>query len=142
MQEVFLDAVYLIALEFGRDQNHGAALGHWRARIGTRRAGRTPQPRLVTTTYVFDEVVTYLNARGRHGRAVEAGERLLRSPSVELVQVDEDLFRRGFDYLRRHEDKRYSLTDCISFVVLAERGLTVAFTFDRHFVQAGFATEP
>jgi hypothetical protein len=61
MQEVFLDAGYLIALEFGRDQNHEAALKHWRARVGTRRTGRTPQPRLVTTTYIFDEVVTYLN---------------------------------------------------------------------------------
>ena len=127
---VFLDAGYLIALEFGRDQNHEAALKHWRARVGTRRTGRTPQPRLVTTTYIFDEVVTYLNARGRHTRAVQSGERLLRSSSVELVHVDEDLFRRGFDYLGRHQDKRYSLTDCISFVVMAERELTTAFAFD------------
>jgi uncharacterized protein len=110
--------------------------------VGTRRTGRTPQPRLVTTTYIFDEVVTYLNARGRHMRAVQAGERLLRSPSVELVHVDEDLFRRGFDYLGRHQDKRYSLTDCISFVVMAERELTTAFAFDQHFVQAGFVKEP
>jgi predicted nucleic acid-binding protein len=73
---------------------------------------------------------------------VQAGERLLRSPSVELVHVDEDLFRRGFDYLGRHQDKRYSLTDCISFVVMAERELTTAFAFDQHFVQAGFVKEP
>jgi len=142
VQEVFLDAGYLIALEFGRDQNHDAALTHWRAHVGTRRTGRTSQPQLVTTTYVFDEVVTYLNARGHHGRAVQAGEQLLRSPSVELVHVEENLFRRGFDYLGRRQDKRYSLTDCISFVVMAERGLTTAFTFDQHFAQAGFVKEP
>jgi uncharacterized protein len=36
-------------------------------------------------------------------------------------------------------DKRWSLTDCISFVVMQERGLTEALTADRHFEQAGFS---
>ncbi len=97
---------------------------------------------LMITTYVFDEVVTFFNSRSHHRKAVEIGEALLSSPSVHLIQVDEDLFRRGLDYLKRHQDKRYSLTDCISFVIMAERGLNTAFTFDQHFVQAGFVKEP
>ncbi len=142
MQEVFLDAGYVIALEFGRDQNHGAALGHWRARIGTRRAGRTPQPRLVTTTYVFDEVVTYLNARGLHASAVKVGRRLRESPSVELVGVSDDLFEKGFSLFVSRPDKRYSLTDCVSFALMRERDVTIASFFDRHFEQEGFTREP
>jgi uncharacterized protein len=35
-------------------------------------------------------------------------------------------------------DKEWSLTDCISFVVMKERGLTEALTADHHFEQAGF----
>jgi predicted nucleic acid-binding protein len=35
-------------------------------------------------------------------------------------------------------DKEWGLTDCISFVVMEERGLTLALTTDRHFEQAGF----
>jgi predicted nucleic acid-binding protein len=35
-------------------------------------------------------------------------------------------------------DKEWSLTDCISFVVMNERGITDAFTNDHHFEQAGF----
>ncbi len=38
--------------------------------------------------------------------------------------------------------KDYSLTDCISFVVMRNLGIAVAYTFDRHFVQAGFAVAP
>jgi predicted nucleic acid-binding protein len=38
----------------------------------------------------------------------------------------------------RRPDKSWSLTDCISFVVMADRGLTEALTGDRHFEQAGF----
>jgi predicted nucleic acid-binding protein len=35
-------------------------------------------------------------------------------------------------------DKEWSLTDCISFVVMNERGITDALTSDHHFEQAGF----
>ena len=36
------------------------------------------------------------------------------------------------------KDKDWSLTDCISFVVMHERGLPDALTTDKHFEQAGF----
>jgi predicted nucleic acid-binding protein len=35
-------------------------------------------------------------------------------------------------------DKDWSLTDCISFVVMENQDITEALTADRHFVQAGF----
>lgn len=134
--EVFLDTGYLLALERRTDSEHGRALEHWRARQ------QEGLPHLVTTTYVFDEVVTYLNARGLHASAVKVGRRLLGSPSVEMVGVDEDLLGRGFDLLEGRSDKRYSLTDCISFVVMGDRGITMAYAFDDHFSREGFVKEP
>ena len=35
-------------------------------------------------------------------------------------------------------DKTWSLVDCISFVMMKEKGLTDALTVDKHFEQAGF----
>ena len=135
MKTVFLDTGYVLALELTNDQNHRAALKHWRSL-------RKRLPLLVTTSYVFDEVVTYFNSRGHHAKAVEVGQRLLMSPSVQLIQVDEELFREGWRYFQQHQDKDYSLTDCISFVVMRRFKIETAFAFDQHFVQAGFKRVP
>ena len=125
----------MLALELSNDQNHRAAVKHWRSL-------RKRLPPLVTTSYVFDEVVTYFNSRGYHAKAVEVGQRLLKSPSVQFVQVDEGLFLEGWQYFQQHQDKDYSLTDCISFVVMRRFGIETAFAFDQHFVQAGFKKAP
>lgn len=59
-----------------------------------------------------------------------------------FVFVERDLFDAGWAYFCRHADKRYSLTDCISFVVMQERELREALTFDQHFTRAGFEAIP
>jgi predicted nucleic acid-binding protein len=52
------------------------------------------------------------------------------------------LLQDGWLYLVQHQDKDYSLTDCISFVVMHRLGIDTAYTFDHHFVQSGFVKEP
>ncbi|HEX2078676.1 MAG TPA: PIN domain-containing protein [Longimicrobium sp.] len=127
---LFLDSGFLIALNASDDQHHQRAVDFWRL------VDRTT--RLLTTTYIVDEVVTFFNSRGRHAKAVENGTLLMTSRSVELLHVDEDLFRAAWAYLVKHSDKRYSLTDCISFEGMRRRGLQQALAFDAHFEQAGF----
>jgi predicted nucleic acid-binding protein len=48
----------------------------------------------------------------------------------------------GWAYFQQHQDKDYSLTDCISFLVMQQLDIRRAFAFDQHFVQAGFIREP
>ena len=135
MAEFFLDTGYLIALEAADDQHHTSALAHWRA-------FSAHLPALVTTTFIFDEVVTFFNSRGHHAKAVDIGQRLLLSPSVELLDVDQQLFSEGWTYFQERPDKHYSLTDCISFIVMQRRQIRTALVFDRHFQQAGFSLLP
>lgn len=132
--EVFLDTGYLIALEDADDGNHPAAIEH--------REGLREMPYLTTTSYIVDEVVTFFNVRGQHDKAVELGQMLLSSPSVRMIHVSEDLLGRGLDLLQRRPDKRYSLTDCISFIVMRDLEIMTAFAFDKHFKQEGFLREP
>jgi predicted nucleic acid-binding protein len=135
MRRVFLDTSYLIALGAGDDQHHERAAIHWQRLSES-------LPVLTTTTYVFEEAVTFFSSRDRHAKAVEIGDLLLESPSIELVPVDEALFREAWQYFARHSDKSYSLTDCISFVVMERLRIRTALSFDRHFLQAGFELKP
>ncbi len=65
-------------------------------------------------------------------------EQALEVPDLRVIAVDEALFRRALDLYESRPDKTWGLTDCISFVVMCDHGLTAALTADRHFVQAGF----
>lgn len=135
MTPVFLDSGYIIALETSDDENHSAAIRQWKN-------FRKHLPPLVTHSLVFAEIVTFFNARGHHAKAVEAGNMILESPSVTLLPVDDSLLRRGWKFLQQHRDKTFSLADCVSFVVMRERRISKALSFDRHFAQAGFEKLP
>jgi uncharacterized protein len=135
MNAVFVDTGYLLALEIANDQRHQAATQHWQGVV-------TTPPRLVTTSDVFDEVVTCFNSRGAHAKAVQVGNHLLQSPSVQLIHVDTALVYEGWTYFQRHHDQDYSLTDCLSLLVMQKLGVRTAFACDQHLVQAGVAKEP
>ncbi len=66
-------------------------------------------------------------------------DRALRSdPTVTIIPSSTELFAAGVELYATRPDKEWSLTDCISFVVMEREGLTDALTGDRHFEQAGF----
>ena len=135
MNNLFLDTGYLIALESSNDQYHEMAQAHWHEL-------RANLPPIVTTSFVLDEVATFFNCRGFHSKAVAIAQGLLDSPATRIVHVDEELFSRSWAYFKTHNDKRYSFTDCVSFVVMTELEIEKALSFDKHFTQAGFHTEP
>lgn len=69
MTSVFLDTGYLAALEAVDDQHHSDAVQHWSETA-------SELDSIFTTTYVFDEVVTFFNnSRGRHQKAVDIERR-------------------------------------------------------------------
>jgi uncharacterized protein len=65
-------------------------------------------------------------------------ENLRSAEDIEIVPASAALFDRGFQFFTARPDKDWSLTDCISLVVMHERGITEALTADHHFEQAGF----
>jgi predicted nucleic acid-binding protein len=128
MTIAFVDTSYLLALLVRGDAHHGAALA-WKARA---------RSRLVTTEYVLVELVDALSAYRASGVAIRAVHALQGDAHATIVPASAELLDAGLELLSRRADKRWSLTDCISFVVMERHGLTEALTADRHFEQAGF----
>jgi predicted nucleic acid-binding protein len=93
---------------------------------------------MVTTRWVLAEVANALADVAFRATVARFLERLESDPRVKIVPSSDELYRRGLALYTSRLDKTWSLTDCISFVVMADEGLRKALTGDRHFAQAGF----
>jgi predicted nucleic acid-binding protein len=128
MTGVFADSFYYIALLNPSDQYHAAA----------REATRTLKEPLVTTAWVMVEVADALSVPGLRRQVHRLLGRVANDPNTRLIEAVTDWYERGVALYGARVDKSWSLTDCISFEVMRELGLTDALTGDHHFEQAGF----
>ena len=125
---IFVDTGFLVATLDPRDALHGRAR-NW--------ASRTRGPFLVTE-HVLWETINFASGTANRAKSHILIEHVLNSRDFEVIPAGGDLFDSGLKFHAGRPDKAWSLTDCISFVVMTERGLTEALTGDRHFEQAGF----
>lgn len=129
--EVFLDASYAIALSSSSDFFHQQAV----QLAGELEAAKT---RLITTRAVILEIGNALSKQRYRQAAVKLLNALEADLGVQVVPLSDDLYARAVKLYRERSDKEWGLTDCVSFVVMQERGMTEALTTDEHFQQAGF----
>lgn len=96
--------------------------------------------RLVTTNYVIAELVSLLTSPFciSRPRIIEYIEGIKQSSAVELIHIDEGLDNRAWNLFTERDDKKWSLVDCSSFIVMQENGISEALTSDHNFEQAGF----
>ena len=93
---------------------------------------------LYTTAWIVTELANFLSRPGDRPRFLRTLAALRADPRVVIVPPSPEMFEKGLDYFARRHDKAWSLTDCISFLVMTEHGITDALTADHHFEQAGF----
>jgi len=61
---------------------------------------------------------------------------------VKVLSVSKEMEERAIDLFEHYDDKTFSFTDCVSFVVMKGIGVPEAFAFDQHFEQMGFVRRP
>jgi uncharacterized protein len=128
MRTVFADTFYYLALLNEQDQAHRVAIEFNQSFTG----------RMVTTGWVLTELADGLS-RPEDRASFHATLTLLDGdPDVVIVPCAESLWREGVALYQRRPDKEWSLTDCISFIIMQQQGIAEALTGDRHFEQAGF----
>jgi uncharacterized protein len=95
--------------------------------------------RHLTHSYVLAEFIALALVRKVPREAtLRFSSRLLVHPRLEVVWVDRVLHEEALALLGQRLDKRYSLCDAVSFVLMKRHGIQDALTTDRHFEQEGF----
>lgn len=130
MTRFLADTWFFVAYAYRGDADHDNAARMWR---------RIDPGRFVTHDGVLGELLTYFAEFGpalRHRSA-----QLVRSLPllrVEVVPQDRSLFLKALALYEQRPDKGYSFADCVSMVVMRERGIEHVLTNDHHFRQEGF----
>jgi len=128
MKPVFVDSFYFVACLNLRDQHHENAMVY----------AHQPLAGMVTTRWVVMEVADALATSACRNKVAAFIAALEADPNMTIVEAHSSLFQRGLELYDNRPDKEWTLTDCISFVVMADEELADALTGDHHFEQAGF----
>jgi len=127
VSKVFADTFYFLALLNKNDEAHAKAL-QYSALI----------EQLITTEWVLTELADGLASSRHRSMFLQTRQELLADADVQVIPLDVRLHEEGIRLYASRADKEWSLTDCISFVVMQREALTEALTGDHHFEQAGF----
>jgi uncharacterized protein len=85
----------------------------------------------VTTQAILLEIGNSLSKQKYRVAAIQLLESLETDPSVEIVLLTHSLYELAFNLFKRRADKEWGLIDCISFIVMQNRGITDALTADK-----------
>jgi predicted nucleic acid-binding protein len=128
---VFLDSNGWIALLNTRETLHFDAAERWRG------LSRAASP-VILTDWIVAETGNGLARTAVRSRFAEIVQEMLRNRRFRVVEITPELLERALLMYSDRPDKTWGLVDCASFVVMADEGITEAFTTDKHFEQAGF----
>lgn len=131
MMSVFIDTGFVIALFSSNDIYHATAQ-RWLAVLRQTRRQR------VTTAAILLEIADGFIQKGRWHLVQSFLEAACEDPLTTVVPVDCRLLDRARLLKEARADKDWGITDCISFIVMQDHGMTEALAADRHFLQAGF----
>ena len=126
MTPLFADTSFYAAVLSPRDEWHEKAM---HVSIANKRP-------ILTTEFVVIELANVFTFRSVP--CLLSSFNIRAHPNTTIVPASSELLVRGFELFTKRPDKEWSLTDCISFVVMETHGVTEALSSDGHFEQAGF----
>ncbi|HZY69569.1 MAG TPA: PIN domain-containing protein [Thermoplasmata archaeon] len=133
---IFVDTSAWLALADSHDRSHGIA------KEIARRIAQGEFGRQVTTNYVLVETLTLVRRQLGIPAALALAKLISGSREVHVFWIERAQHDQALGLMASHPDKRSSLTDSASFVVMRSMEISVAFSLDRGLVQAGFDVLP
>src|SRR5437870_878668 len=105
---IFADSAYYVALLLQTDQTHQRAI----------EITRQLQHPIITTAWVLTEVANTFATPPFRAAFLSLLDDLRADVSIRIIAPEHELFESGVELYRNRLDKSWSLTDCISFVVM------------------------
>ncbi len=136
LPKIFIDSSAFLALEDESDQYHAEAL-QFREQVLRKR-----RYEVITSSYILNETLTLIRFKISIKASIDFSKKIRMSEVVKMVQVSRELEEKALDIFERYDDKDFSFTDCVSFVIMREMGIKEAFAFDQHFDQMKFIRKP
>ena len=130
-ERVFVDTGAWIALALTRDPLHLRASETWELLAST-------GAKLHTSVSIVVETFTFLDRNTTRTVAVAWKDSLKVVPRLRILSCTSPDLERAWTYFERPDLHKLSAVDALSFVLMAERRIRVAFAFDSHFATAGF----
>jgi predicted nucleic acid-binding protein len=130
MKPVFADTFFFFAILNRADPLHERAA----------RFSRQTRALRITTDWIITELADGLSRAGDRDRFMDLYRHIQLSPAIRVVPASRALLEEAIALFASRPDKDWPLTDCVSFVVMRDEGITHALTGDKHFEQAGFVT--
>ena len=132
---LFVDTGAWFALVDKSDQHHSQAVKVYPKLLSSFH-------HLTTTNLVIAETYVLIRRAIGHQPAISFLENIAASPRVIKISSDSALEEAAEDILRKCQDQNLSYTDAVSFAVMKQYEIIQAFSFDQHFVTAGFTLTP
>ena len=126
---IFLDSSFLIAYYNSTDKHKNKALDIMDNLIADKYG--TPY----ISDYVFDEIVTILFVRNKDKSIATTLGEILRE-SLEIINVNEELFGNAWTLFRNQKDTNFSFTDCTNLAIMQYKGILQIATFDEDFTKS------
>ena len=130
---LFIDTGAFIGKYLTQDQHHKDAQDKWQQIEKEKR-------RCLTSNFVLDETFTLLGRWTNAKFAAEKANIIYSSKMIEILRPEHSDELAAIELLQKFADQKISYTDCISFVLMKRMKIKQAFSFDRHFIAAGFKT--
>ena len=128
MSRVFADTSFYVAMLNTADAFHQKADAYAMDYRGE----------IITTEYVVVELGNWLARAATRDRFPGFVQGLFDDPLTTVIPAERLLLRTAIGLYAERPDKDWSLTDCISFVVMDQWRINEALATDHHFQQAGF----
>jgi uncharacterized protein len=128
---IFIDTGALLAKYLKQDQHHEEAIQKWEKM-------RNSNEKSLVSNFVLDEFFTLLARRTAYTFAAKTADIIYASAAFEILRPDKLIEENAVVWFSKFSDQKVSFTDCVSFALMKHHKMKRVFSFDRHFISAGF----